>query len=564
MGETFTRLVTLPQLQAAFSSVDGKISDVSEAQQVDATAITALQTSKLGATSPGDQLTVIPGSGSNRAGLSALFGRWVFAEDFGAKGDGLTNDSPAFAKAASALSSAGGGTILYRGRSLLGDSLTLPRGVTLRGPTDHGDPGNDWTGRVGFYAFLQAVPCIIVSPSASIVVQGGQSIRGNYIMRQGLKLDGTDASASYAGTAITGNYTDAVTVDDCSILGFNQAIDFRNMSRCRYSNLLIDSQNGIKETTTADISRLSHVTCYNVLQGNASGNDSSTLRTGNAFWFAGTNNGGAELLGCFSYGYTNGVRTETSGSYDMVNVWIDGPTDATTGRPLNPDCVGFNLLADTSSGTSDAEPMLVGCRAASQGTGVFIGEDTFGAAQIIAFQAWNCLDGINTSCNLNTLNGVSIRSYFSRGLVFGTPVAAYQAKVSGLNFYSRQPSATADIECAQAQPPLDGVNYQGGDLLLTNTVGNTSFCANGVVNIAYNRSQFLVWPSNGSTGEAITDITPHIIGRIIDVTFATDGFSIASGSNFRLQSAMSGVTGSSIRLVYYNGVWNEMSRSSFS
>lgn len=53
---------------------------------------------------------------------------------YGAAGDGITNDSPAFSRAMAAVLEAGGGTIFIpRGTYLLNDPLTVPAGVCLRG-----------------------------------------------------------------------------------------------------------------------------------------------------------------------------------------------------------------------------------------------------------------------------------------------------------------------------------------------------------------------------------------------------------------------------------------------
>ncbi len=54
--------------------------------------------------------------------------------DFGAKGDGETDDTPAFQKALAAAAQAGGGTVLApRGNYLFAGNLNVPPGVTLRG-----------------------------------------------------------------------------------------------------------------------------------------------------------------------------------------------------------------------------------------------------------------------------------------------------------------------------------------------------------------------------------------------------------------------------------------------
>src|SRR5262249_42551945 len=54
--------------------------------------------------------------------------------DFGAKGDGQTDDTAAFQKALDAAGAAGGGVVYApRGKYLLAGHLNVPNGVTLRG-----------------------------------------------------------------------------------------------------------------------------------------------------------------------------------------------------------------------------------------------------------------------------------------------------------------------------------------------------------------------------------------------------------------------------------------------
>ena len=54
--------------------------------------------------------------------------------DFGAKGDGVTDDTAAFQKALDAAATAGGGVVLApRGNYLFAGALRVPAAVTLRG-----------------------------------------------------------------------------------------------------------------------------------------------------------------------------------------------------------------------------------------------------------------------------------------------------------------------------------------------------------------------------------------------------------------------------------------------
>ena len=92
---------------------------------------------------PGSSVSFIQaGTGAITRNMQDKARESVSVLDFGAVGDGITNDAPAFHAACTYLSSIGGGTINYFGKHLIDQNLTVPRNVTIQGPTGRCDPGN--------------------------------------------------------------------------------------------------------------------------------------------------------------------------------------------------------------------------------------------------------------------------------------------------------------------------------------------------------------------------------------------------------------------------------------
>ena len=66
--------------------------------------------------------------------LFTTFAADYLVSDFGAKGDGKTDDTAAFQKALDSASKTGGGTVVAgRGNFFFSGHLTVPNAVTLRG-----------------------------------------------------------------------------------------------------------------------------------------------------------------------------------------------------------------------------------------------------------------------------------------------------------------------------------------------------------------------------------------------------------------------------------------------
>ena len=485
-------------------------------------------------------------------------GRWfdlnereVWVEQFIQAPAVTVNHAAAFQAANDFLSQKlGGGTIRYNGRYRIATDLLISRNVSIVGPSGRADPGNPFADRDGYFEHLQTVAALIVTPGKVIRHFGAGGLRDCYVLRAGLVLDGTDEAAAFTGTAIRSSLTDAVFLFGCSVLGFDQAVLSEGTARVMMTDVLIDCQNGIKQDNSFDRNTYTNVHCYNVLQGGITGNtDPRVMRTGKAFYFTGSFNGGPSCINCFSYGFRFGFYTDCEGSYSFNNCWVDGPHDAATGRPLDPLSVGYYV--GKLGASPNAEPLGLGLKIACQATGIYLGPTIYGLSLVIGAHFWLCGRSVLCDARDLTIIGAAIRGYFDSGIEFGSKDAADTAKLIGITFYDRQDGVTVDVDCGGGDPFMSGVTYSnaGGDTL--KVVNRVPFGATrdggGLVIVPDGRDTFEVVATSGRPAGAIGDMLPRTPGRTVTVVFAHPGFSLIT-ENFKLSGGFGPTADSSITL----------------
>ena len=214
---------------------------------------------------------------------------WVSAEDFGAAGDGVTNDRGAIQAAINAVAARGGGNVVLTKRYLVsGADLRVRDGVTLVGSLLFAGgqmPGADYS---------TLAPAIVLSPANPIRLGRHSGLLGLPILRTGLTVpttarDGYTIPAAMTGTAIVlgdaTNYgsnafggsfltgananiaADAV-VQNCMVLGFDLAIYSDFNSRVLVKNLLMDCRNGVIIRRGYDSCRVENLRSWPFLTGN--------------------------------------------------------------------------------------------------------------------------------------------------------------------------------------------------------------------------------------------------------------------------------------------------------
>lgn len=275
--------------------------------------------------------------------------------DFGAVGDGVANDTPAFQAAFASLVGKGGTVIAPAGKNYLIDtSFTVPVNCTLQGAYSRvGSPGNNTSAPYGNMGSL------ILNSAASISVASSSGVDGVFIRRKGMTFPTVEPSA-FAGTAIIG-VGDDVFVQNSMIIGFAKAFYSTGTQRAQISGLLFDCLNGVHIDNSLDVPRLRdcHGWPFATIEAAAAGTaGASIIRSGNAFWLSGEADWAA-IHGCFSYGYSVGFLLDDVNLVSLSQCGADN-------IPTNTGSVGFKII----NGCTDTT--MVACQAAAQTYGVYI------------------------------------------------------------------------------------------------------------------------------------------------------------------------------------------------
>ncbi len=233
----------------------------------------------------GDLAPVVQGSGAAAQTRRATFAqitagvhaeRMFHVRDFGAAGNGTTDDAAALQSAIDAAAAAGGGIVRLGPRRyrVAGANLVVKENVCLEGPIFPGGQraNADYRGIPG---------TVLVDAARTIRVLRGATLRRAAVIRDGMGAPPTTMRAAInlrnamAGTAITigdgsGTHHDAL-LEDLLILGFDLAIRSDNSQRLNVRRIRGDNRNGIWLSQTYDITRIHDVHFWPFLTGNLGG-----------------------------------------------------------------------------------------------------------------------------------------------------------------------------------------------------------------------------------------------------------------------------------------------------
>lgn len=232
-----------------------------------------------------DLAPVVQGSGAAAQTRRATFAQitaGVFAErmfhvrDFGAAGNGTTDDAAAIQAAIDAAAASGGGIVRLGPRRYRATAaeIVVKENVCLEGPLFPG--GQRLSGD------YRSIPgSLLLDAARTIRVMRGATLRRVAVLRDGLGAPpatmraGIQLRAAMAGTAITigdgsGTQHDAL-VEDVLVLGFDLALRSDNSQRLNLRRMRGDNRNGIWLSRTYDVTRIHDVHFWPFLTGNLGG-----------------------------------------------------------------------------------------------------------------------------------------------------------------------------------------------------------------------------------------------------------------------------------------------------
>ncbi|GEM_PF-4226990 len=341
--------------------------------------------------------------------VAADGGRWklistdghLTPEQFGAVGNGVTNDRDAIQAALDALP-ASGGTVLLRKRYVVDTDITLPVNARLCG-TWSPFGAHPWPG-VAVGTEVHSFTCtILLNSAASINMSAGSQLEKLSILRKGMTV-AEPSSALFAGTAIKAIGTaplqmNGIRISHCQVIGFAQLAYFEQTPRMEIEYVSGDNISGFRFGTCYDVVRVKNCHMWPFSSDGVRPALSNYNRAGSAYYFA-TRNDIMQLEGLFSYGYYRGIHFgDNIGTATVVNCHADGTASLA-------NSIGFLIEGDC------AYTSFVGCSSYSNDHGYW---QTANAADNITYsncraignltQGWHVEQG--TACLVNCLMAVS-------------------------------------------------------------------------------------------------------------------------------------------------------------
>lgn len=493
---------------------------------------------------------------TNRTVQNKLFD-FVSVNDFGAVGDGVTDDRNAFQAALTYVGSIGGGVVAFDGNHFISTSITIPDLVTLQGPIhSSGQIPHTGTGS-GNYESKSGV--LKIPAGQTINIGYSACLSGAFVIRSGLDLPFTSVASAqaglsaFSGTAIT-IVGDNAEVNSCMILGFEYAITSANYQRHKIADVMGDCNNGIHITYSKDVSYIQGCHFWPFTTANYTWTASDTTqmiltRPGVAFNLQGTVDWG-KLDNCFSYGYFRGYRLADVASCTLTNCSADGP--AIGSSPAYAGCIGFLVEGNSF------DNKIIAATAQGMQSGYQLSQ-TAGCNELLACNAAGCNDGITVSSGDCSLIGGLIRSC-NNGVVIGSAASKVQSVAQSFILVNGPINPTiGTTNVVLVNPNFSGISA-GVNPIVNNNIFIPSVPSASAVDLPRHANFVeITGTTNINTlvgGWCGRQVTLRFISTLtVAHTFATNAIKLTSGANYA-------VSANSTLTVVHNGVqWFEVGRS---
>jgi hypothetical protein len=335
-------------------------------------------------TGNGSNITFV-GAGAVSRTLLNKFSEIVNVDDFGAVGNGTTDDTISFQAALNYLYDTNKGGILRLkegSRYRINGIINVLSNCTIEGTISN--PGQLWNTLDGKRFNYKANPGLILGTNAQFVLYSASTIKNCSII-SGAVWD-WGASSDHSSTEVEpfisswNNYLPAITtpsdgsadslVQNCAIAGFSYAIQTNSTSSNRFTarDVLIDCINGISVEQSGDLGKLENCHAWPFVTTNEQYNNGITadniaaaqIRSGTAFRFGNTGVGvdWGKMTNCFCFGYSIGFNIDKTRTVTLIGCGADN-------RIPNVGSIGFKI-------SPQFEANLIGCQVAACDYGYYV------------------------------------------------------------------------------------------------------------------------------------------------------------------------------------------------
>tara|TARA_A100001391_G_scaffold170546_2_gene131617 strand:+ start:2621 stop:4234 length:1614 start_codon:yes stop_codon:yes gene_type:complete len=470
----------------------------------------------------------------------------VSVKDFGAKGDGTTDDTAAFQAAVNAGFPK---IVVPDGRYLIESAdLTIPTQVSL---VTIGATPPDSTER---FTLDDKPIVLILGNSKKIILQNSASLKGLTIIQKttftalaaltsGQVLTITNVN-NYSGTAIQ---TDACPyIGYCKIIGFERGIDTNttNTPRGRLEHLCIDCINGVRVDNDLGGWDMYSVHSYPVVTNT----DANNIRSGIGFEFKNFSDW-SFITNCFSFNDT-GFKVTDCNSIKFTSCGADHPS-----TPKG--TVGFNLQGQSR------ECIFTGCQTASMAVGI-INQVADGFRNLfVGTVVWESDIGLRVNNGNANVTGCSFRSITNKGILINDKDS--KALITGTRFVSMPVAIDTAGHTTDVADVGELLTSQNDYETITGSVRTNEVVKNiaSATNLTLPNNDILYTITGTTTIGTLVGAgrSPNSI-VILNFTGALTLNHNSSGMNLAGATNASITAGSTVTLVYVTGnKWFELSRS---